>query len=163
MLESGGVVVPGGLSEFVVHWAFSSSRSRTCRLSSSFSAVVAAMESSWFSLIEVVRKDGVDMESVPMIEDGGLLFLASIMVPKDTKLVSSVVGLVEGDWEEFRASLRPSNCMVASDPKSSSNMSSKRKSSLDWNRYEFSSKMTPSQYSMASTVNHSAVEGCSFC
>ena len=155
-----------GRWEFEVsHCSFSRSRSRTWRRSSSFSALDTASDSAVCSFIEVDRKEGEESESVPESDAGMVVFfLASIAVPKETKLPSSEECLLaELEVCEFIASERPSNWMVvAASPKSSSSISSNRISSLDLNLLESESKMTPSQCSMESYVNQSFVDGWSF-
>ena len=67
--------------------AFSSSSSCICLLSSSFSVLEAASDSACCLLIDLVKKDRDEKESVPEVE--GAVLLISIVVPKETKLLSS--------------------------------------------------------------------------
>ena len=86
--EGGGGALLSGEGSWV-HWAFSNSSDWICLRSSSFSAVVAVMDSAWFSWMESVRNEGEDRESVPVVVGVEVWRLASIIVPNETKLPSS--------------------------------------------------------------------------
>ena len=47
------------------------------------------MDSAWFSWMESVRNEGEDRESVPVVVGVEVWHLASIIVPNETKLLSS--------------------------------------------------------------------------
>ena len=126
--------VEGGVEGFwalLVHCCFSIRSCWICWRRSSFSALEAARDSVWSSVIESVRLDGEEVDvAVVILGEGD--FLASIRVPNEIKLLSSVCGDVSSFCWELGDGM-PSNCMETSWPKSSSSMSSNSASSCDWN------------------------------
>ena len=85
--ECGGETLVFG-EESWFHWAFSNSRDWICFRSSSFSAVVAVMDSAWFSCMELMRNEGEERELVPVVVGVGGWRLVSIIVPNKMKLLS---------------------------------------------------------------------------